>query len=314
VTRDGIKVDLHINAGLLMDVPQLSATGAAGIGLYRTEIPFMIAHEYPDVARQTEIYRKVLDGAGDHPVIFRTLDVGSDKVLPYWNRDPEENPAMGWRAIRIALDRPAMLRQQLRAMLHAAAGRTFSVMFPMVTEVAELDACRRLLDLELRRQARRNIPLPTEVRVGAMVEVPALLWQLPELLSRVDFLSVGSNDLQQFLFAADRDNPAAAGRYDTLAPSMVRALAGVARAASESGKPFGLCGEMAGDPVAALALLCLGYRSLSMAPPRVLPMRAAIRSLDFKGLHGYWETVRHLDGPSLRSALLDYASDHKIPL
>jgi phosphotransferase system enzyme I (PtsP) len=314
VTRDGVTVDLHINAGLLMDVPQLAATGAAGIGLYRTEIPFMIAHEYPDVARQTEIYRKVMDGAGDHPVIFRTLDVGSDKVLPYWNRDPEENPAMGWRAIRIALDRPAMLRQQLRAMMNAASGRTLSVMFPMVTEIAEFDACRRLLDLELRRQARRNIPVPSEVRVGAMVEVPALLWQLPELLSRADFLSVGSNDLQQFLFAADRDNPAAAGRYDTLAPAMVRALAEIARAASEAGKPLGLCGEMAGDPVAAMALLCLGYRSLSMAPPRVLPMRAAIRSLDFKGLLGYWQTVRHLDGPSLRSALVDYASDHKIPL
>jgi phosphotransferase system enzyme I (PtsP) len=314
VTLDGIKVDLNINAGLLMDIPQLAATGAAGVGLYRTEIPFMISHEYPDVARQTEIYRKILDGAGDRPVIFRTLDVGSDKVLPYWNRDPEENPAMGWRAIRIALDRPAMLRQQLRAMMNAAAGRRLSVMFPMVTEIAEFDACRRLLDLEVQRQARRNIPLPAELRVGAMVEVPALLWQLPELLPRVDFLSVGSNDLQQFLFAADRDNPAAAGRYDTLAPAMRRALGEVARAAIEARKPFGLCGEMAGDPLAAMALLCLGYRALSMTPPRVLPMRAAIRSLDFNGLEAYWQTVHHLDGPALRGALLDYALDHKIPV
>jgi phosphotransferase system enzyme I (PtsP) len=314
VTRDGIAVDLNINAGLLMDVPQLAATNAVGIGLYRTEIPFMISHEYPDVPRQTEIYRKVLDGAGNRPVIFRTLDIGSDKVLPYWNRAPEENPAMGWRAIRIALDRPAMLRQQLRAMMNAAAGRTLSVMFPMVTELTEFDSCRRLLDLELQRHARRNSPLPNEIKVGAMVEVPALLWQLPELLQRVDFLSVGSNDLQQFLFAADRDNPAAAGRYDTLAPAMRRALAEVARAASDAGKPFGLCGEMAGDPLAAMALLCLGYRALSMAPPRVLPMRAAIRSLDFNGLYGYWQTVQQLDGPSLRSALLDYALDHKIPL
>jgi phosphotransferase system enzyme I (PtsP) len=314
VTTDGIKIDLHINAGLLIDVPQLAATGAAGIGLYRTEIPFMISHEYPDVTRQTEIYRKVLDGSGDAPVIFRTLDVGSDKVLPYWKREPEENPAMGWRAIRIALDRPAMLRQQLRAMINAAAGRSLSIMFPMVTEIAEFDACRHLLDLELQRQARRNVPLPAAVRVGAMVEVPALLWQLPELLSRVDFLSVGSNDLQQFLFAADRDNPAVAGRYDALAPGMLRALGEVARAAGKAGKPFGLCGEMAGDPVAAMALLCLGYRALSMAPTRVLPMRAAIRSLSFNGLYSYWQNVRHLDGPSLRSALLDYALDHKIPL
>jgi phosphotransferase system enzyme I (PtsP) len=314
VTLDGVKVDLNINAGLLMDVPQLAATGAAGIGLYRTEIPFMVSHEYPDVARQTEIYAKVLDGAGDRPVVFRTLDVGSDKVLPYWNRAPEENPAMGWRAIRIALDRPAMLRQQLRAMMNAAAGRRLSVMFPMVTEIAEFDACRRLLDLELGRRSRRGIALPSELRVGAMVEVPALLWQLPELLPRVDFLSVGSNDLQQFLFAADRDNPAAAGRYDTLAPAMRRALAHVALAATEAGKPLGLCGEMAGDPLAAMALLCLGYRALSMSPPRVLPMRAAIRGLDFNGLQGYWRTVHHLDGPALRSALLDYAADHKIPV
>ncbi|HET6621575.1 MAG TPA: phosphoenolpyruvate--protein phosphotransferase [Dongiaceae bacterium] len=314
VTLDGVTVDLNINAGLLMDVPQLSATGAAGIGLYRTEIPFMVSHEYPDVARQTEIYAKVLDGAGDRTVIFRTLDIGSDKVLPYWNRAPEENPAMGWRAVRIALDRPAMLRQQLRAMLSAAAGRTLSVMFPMVTEMAEFESCRRLLDLELERQARRGIPAPSALRIGAMVEVPALLWQLPELLPRVDFLSVGSNDLQQFLFAADRDNPAAAGRYDTLAPAMRRALSAVAQAAADAGRPLGLCGEMAGDPLAAMALLCLGYRALSMAPPRVLPMRAAIRSLDFKGLEAYWQTVHHLDGPALRSALLDYAVDHKIPL
>jgi len=313
-TLDGVRIDLHINAGLLMDMPQVAATGAAGIGLYRTEIPFMISHEYPDVVRQTEIYRKVLDGAGDAPVVFRTLDVGSDKVLPYWNRPPEENPAMGWRAIRIALDRPAILRQQLRAMLNAAAGRRLLVMFPMVTEIAEFDACRRLLEIEVARRKTAGQTLPEPLLVGAMVEVPALLWQLPELVQRVDFLSVGSNDLQQFMFAADRDNPATAGRYDTLAPAMLRALAEVARVAGEAGKPFGLCGEMAGDPIAALALICLGYRALSMSPPRVLPMRAAIRNLNFVGLSAYWRSVRHLDGAALRSALLDYALDHNIPL
>jgi phosphotransferase system enzyme I (PtsP) len=313
-TLDGVRIDLHVNAGLLLDVPQIAATGAAGIGLYRTEIPFMISHEYPDVVRQTEIYRKVIDGAGDVPVVFRTLDIGSDKVLPYWNRAPEENPAMGWRAIRIALDRPAILRQQLRAMLNAAAGRRLSVMFPMVTEVAEFDACCRLLDAEVKRRKAAGQKLPEPLLVGAMVEVPALLWQLPELLARADFLSVGSNDLQQFLFAADRDNPAAAGRYDTLAPAMVRALTEVARVAGGAGKPFGLCGEMAGDPVAAMALIAMGYRSLSMSPPRVLPMRAAIRNLNFAGLAAYWLSVRHLDGGALRSALTDYALDHNIPL
>jgi phosphotransferase system, enzyme I, PtsP len=313
-TLDGVRIDLHVNAGLLLDVPQIAATGAAGIGLYRTEIPFMVSHEYPDVVRQTEIYRKVIDGAGDVPVIFRTLDIGSDKVLPYWNRAPEENPAMGWRAIRIALDRPAILRQQLRAMLNAAAGRRLSIMFPMVTEVAEFDSCCRLLDAEVKRRKAAGQKLPEPLLVGAMVEVPALLWQLPELLARADFLSVGSNDLQQFLFAADRDNPAAAGRYDTLAQAMVRALAEVARVAGAAGKPFGLCGEMAGDPIAAMALIAMGYRSLSMSPPRVLPMRAAIRNLNFAGLAAYWQSVRHLDGTALRSALTDYAQDHNIPL
>jgi phosphotransferase system enzyme I (PtsP) len=313
-TLDGVRIDLHINAGLLLDMPQIAATGAAGIGLYRTEIPFMISHEYPDVVRQTEIYRKAIDGAGDVPVIFRTLDIGSDKVLPYWNRAPEENPAMGWRAIRIALDRPAILRQQLRAMLNAAAGRRLSIMFPMVTEIAEFDACRRLLEAEVKRCKAAGQKLPEPLLVGAMVEVPALLWQLPELLDRADFLSVGSNDLQQFLFAADRDNPAAAGRYDTLAPAMVRVLTEVARVAAAAGKPFSLCGEMAGDPIAAMALIALGYRSLSMSPPRVLPMRAAIRNLNFAGLAAYWQSVRHLDGGALRSALTDYALDHNIPL
>jgi phosphotransferase system enzyme I (PtsP) len=313
-TLDGVHIDLHVNAGLLLDVPQIAATGAAGVGLYRTEIPFMISHEYPDVVRQTEIYRKVIDGAGDVPVVFRTLDIGSDKVLPYWNRAPEENPAMGWRAIRIALDRPAILRQQLRAMMNAAAGRRLSIMFPMVAEVAEFDACRRLLESEIQRRRAAGQKLPEPLLVGAMVEVPALLWQLPELLGRADFLSVGSNDLQQFLFAADRDNPAAAGRYDTLAPAMVRALTEVARVAGAAGKPFGLCGEMAGDPVAAMALIAMGYRSLSMSPPRVLPMRAAIRNLNFAGLAAYWQSVRHLDGGALRSALTDYALDHNIPL
>jgi phosphotransferase system enzyme I (PtsP) len=221
---------------------------------------------------------------------------------------------MGWRAIRIALDRPALLRQQLRAMLNAAAGRRLSIMFPMVSEVAEFAACRRLLQAEIERRTAAGQKLPEPLLVGAMVEVPALLWQLPELLARADFLSVGSNDLQQFLFAADRDNPQAAGRYDTLAPAMVRALSEVARVAGAAGKPFGLCGEMAGDPVAAMALIAMGYRSLSMSPPRVLPMRAAIRNLNFAGLAAYWQSVRHLDGGALRSALMDYALDHNIPL
>ncbi len=314
VTLDGTFVSLNINAGLLIDLPQLAATGAAGIGLYRTEIPFMIAHEFPNASRQAEIYGKVLDVAGEKPVIFRTLDVGSDKVLPYWHRDREENPAMGWRAIRIALDRPNILRQQLRAMLRAATGRVLWVMFPMVVEVEEFRACRAILDLELARAGRRGLDLPREVKVGAMIEVPALVWQLPELLALADFVSIGSNDLQQFLFAADRDNPTVAERYDPLSPAMLRILAAIADRCLAADRPFGVCGEMAGDPLAAMVLLSLGFRSLSVAPPRVARLRAMVRSLHLGRFQAYWHSLGTLEGKAARGATLAYAQDHGVTI
>jgi len=314
VTLDGVGITLSMNAGLLIDVPQLAATGAAGIGLYRTEIPFMVAHEFPDTKRQADIYRKALDSAGGKPIVFRTLDIGSDKVLPYWQRAEEENPAMGWRAIRIALDRPALLRQQLRALIIAADGRDLRVMFPMVTEVAEFDRCRSLLDLELQRAKERGLTLPAQLQVGAMVEVPALLWQLDELLKRVDFVSVGSNDLKQFVYAADRGTPSVNDRYDILSPAMVRLLGAIAVATKQSGKALSLCGEMAGDPIGAMALLCLGYRNLSMTPPSVGPLRMMIRSLHLRQLQDYWATLNGLPGSAVRSALVAFAQDHAIQL
>jgi phosphotransferase system enzyme I (PtsP) len=314
VTLDGVGITLSMNAGLLIDVPQLAATGAAGIGLYRTEIPFMVAHEFPDTKRQADIYRKALDSAGGKPIVFRTLDIGSDKVLPYWQRAEEENPAMGWRAIRIALDRPALLRQQLRALIIAADGRDLRVMFPMVTEVAEFDRCRSLLDLELQRTKDRGLTLPAQLQVGAMVEVPALFWQLDELLKRVDFVSVGSNDLKQFVYAADRATPSVNDRYDILSPAMVRLLGAIAVATKQSGKALSLCGEMAGDPIGAMALLCLGYRNLSMTPPSIGPLRMMIRSLHLRQLQDYWATLNGLPGSAVRSALVAFAQDHAIQL
>jgi phosphotransferase system enzyme I (PtsP) len=314
VTLDGVGVTLSMNAGLLIDVPQLAATGAAGIGLYRTEIPFMVAHEFPDTKRQADIYRKALDSADGKPIVFRTLDIGSDKVLPYWQRAEEENPAMGWRAIRIAIDRPALLRQQLRALIIAADGRDLRVMFPMVTEVAEFDACRGLLDLELQRATDRGITLPALLQVGAMIEVPALLWQLEELLNRVDFVSVGSNDLKQFVYAADRATPSVNDRYDILSPAMVRLLGAVATATKQSGKALSLCGEMAGDPIGAMALLCLGYRNLSMTPPSIGPLRMMIRSLHLRQLQDYWATLSGLPGSAVRSALVAFAQDHAVQI
>ncbi len=313
-SRDGVTVALDINAGLLIDLPQLAATGADGIGLYRTEIAFMVRDEYPDVKAQAELYGRVLDQAGGKPVLFRTLDVGGDKVLPYWRGSREENPAMGWRAIRIALDRPATLRHQLRALIRGAAGRPLSVMFPMIAEVAEFDRARGVLDLELARARRRGEPLPEALKVGAMFEVPALAWQLPALFGRVDFLSVGSNDLAQFLFASDRGNPALADRYDALSPALLRLLDTVVERSAEARVPISLCGEMAGRPLEAMALIGLGFRRLSMAPPAVGAVRTMVRSLHVGRLRAYLGDLLAGERLSLRRELDAFARDHRIAI
>ncbi|MBK8158751.1 MAG: phosphoenolpyruvate--protein phosphotransferase [Rhodospirillaceae bacterium] len=314
VTKDGVDVQLMINAGLLIDVPQLDATGASGIGLYRTEVTFMVAHAFPDVARQRDVYGRVLDGAGSKAVVFRTLDIGSDKVLPYWHRDAEENPAMGWRALRISLDRPAMLRQQLRAMILAAGGRALHVMFPMVSLVDEFDDAKEILDLELQRAEEKGSALPESVRVGAMFEVPALFWQMEEMLDRVDFLSIGSNDLAQFVFAADRGNTQLQGRYDSLSPAFLRLIGAIIAAGKRRNKPVSLCGEMAGDPIDAMALLALGLRTFSMAPPARGPLRAMIRSLDLGQLEAYVAALGPQRGPDMRSSLRAFARDHDVAI
>lgn len=314
VTLDGVDINLMINAGLLIDVPQLEASGAKGIGLFRTEVTFMVAHTFPDVARQREVYGRVLDGAMGKPVVFRTLDIGSDKVLPYWQRDAEENPAMGWRAVRISLDRPAMLRQQLRAMIQAAAGRDLHVMFPMVAQVEEFDDAKQILVLELQRAEAKGQALPARVRVGAMFEVPALYWQMNEILDRVDFLSIGSNDLAQFVFAADRGNAQLQGRYDTLSPAFLRLLGDVIQAGEARGKPVSLCGETAGDPLDAMALMALGLRTLSMAPPAIGQIRAMIRSLDLGQLRAHMAALGRQRGTDMRSSLRAFARDHGVAL
>jgi phosphotransferase system enzyme I (PtsP) len=314
VTRDGQRVSLNINAGLLIDMPHLEDSGADGVGLYRTEIPFMVHSAFPDVASQTDFYRKVLDQAGDKPVVFRTLDVGGDKVLPYWAEAGEENPAMGWRAIRIALDRPAVLRQQIRALLAAASGRSLYLMFPMVAEVSEYDAACRILEMERERAQRTGTAPPAEVRVGAMFEVPSLAWQLPALLSRVDFISVGSNDLRQFLFASDRGNPRLAERYDVLSAPMLGLLAHLIREAAARGVPVGLCGEMAGDPLEAMALIGLGFRSLSMPPSAIGPVKIMARSLEADPLRRYLDALLAQPHRSLRPQLRAYARDHGVAI
>ncbi len=314
VTRDQAPISLHMNAGLLIDMQHLDDTGADGVGLYRTEIPFMVRSEFPDVDAQAWLYGRVLDLADGRPVTFRTLDVGGDKVLPYIGAFGDDNPAMGWRAIRIGLDRPAMLRGQLRALVQAANGRPLSVMFPMIADVAELLSARKLLDLELERAKRRGLVVPERLRVGVMFEVPALAWQLDSLLPQVDFISVGTNDLMQFLFAADRGNARLAGRYDSLSPALLRLLHFVVEKARPAGVDLSVCGEMAGRPVEALALLSVGVRTLSMSPGAIGPVKAMIRSLDLNEAVGFMTSALSQPDRPLRETLRLFAADHAIEI
>jgi phosphotransferase system, enzyme I, PtsP len=280
VTKDGEEITLLINAGLSVDLPHIADTGAAGIGLFRTELQFMVAPNFPRANEQYMLYRAVLDAADDKPVTFRTLDIGGDKVLPYMRNIEEENPALGWRAIRLGLDRPALLRTQLRALLRAAGGRSLKIMFPMIAAVAEFVQAKDLVERELTHLRRHGHKLPDAVEVGSMVEVPSLLYQLDELLEHVDFLSVGSNDLVQFLYAIDRGNPRVSGRFDPLSSPVLRALRDIAEKSRQYGKPVTVCGELASQPIGALALTALGYRSLSLTPSAVGPVKAMLLDLD----------------------------------
>lgn len=314
VTLDGERVSLNINAGLLVDLPHLDQSGADGIGLFRTELQFMIGSTFPRLEQQTRIYKAILDAAGDRPVVFRSLDVGGDKVLPYFRAAKEENPALGWRAIRMALDRPALFRTQIRALLRAAQGRELRVMLPMIGDVGELLAARALIDRELHILKRHGRPEPKRLLIGIMIEVPALLWQLDRVLPLADFASVGSNDLMQFLFAADRGNILVATRFDTLNPAALLALRSIVEAAARHDVPLNLCGEMAGKPLEAMALLGLGFRSISMAPASVGPVKAMVLSLDAGDL---WERLKELlsaRATTLRDEFKAYAAEKGVQI
>ena len=286
VTADGHRVTLMVNAGLRDDVHALDVTGADGIGLFRTEFQFLVSATLPQRERQQRLYRDVLDVAGQRPVVFRTVDIGGDKALPYLNTsaEDEENPAMGWRALRVALERDGLMKAQARALLEAAAGRVLNVMFPMVSEPWEFDEAKALFEAQRAWIAGRGRRPPTGVRYGAMLEVPALAEQLDVLLPNVDFLSIGTNDLTQFLFAADRANPKLAERYDWLSPSILRFLRRVADQAHAAGVPIAVCGEMGGRPLEAMALIGIGIDRLSITPAAIGPVKAMIRSLDRRAL------------------------------
>lgn len=307
ITLDGVPIALNLNAGLAADLPHLEETGAAGIGLFRTELQFMITPEMPRLAALTRLYSQVLEAAGERPVVFRTLDLGGDKVLPYGKAVREDNPALGWRAIRITLDRPALLRYQARALLTAAAGRTLSVMFPMVADIGEFAAARAVFQREVDRQAASGRGAPARLRIGAMIEVPALLWQLPQLLETADFVSVGTNDLVQFLFASDRGSPRLGDRYDSLSQPVLRALGAIATEAGRVGKSATVCGEMASRPLEALALVACGFRSLSMPPAAVGPVKAMIRGLHLGRALKAFDAAMQAPQPSIRQALKAFA-------
>jgi phosphotransferase system enzyme I (PtsP) len=316
VTKDGETVTLLLNAGLVVDLPHISETGAGGIGLFRTEMQFMVASQFPRAGEQQQLYRSVLDAAADRPVTFRTLDIGGDKVLPYMRNVEEENPALGWRAIRLGLDRPGLLRSQVRALLRAAAGRELRIMFPMIAAVHEFDEAKSLVERELTHLRRHGHKLPDSVDIGTMVEVPSLLFQLDELLERVDFLSVGSNDLVQFFYAVDRGNSRVAGRFDDLSPPVLRALKMIADKAKQHGKPVTLCGELASFTLGALALVGLGYRSLSLVPSAIGPVKAMLLELDAgKAEVLVSALIERADGSaSIRDKLVAFAEAEGLPM
>ena len=316
VTVDGHEVTLQLNAGLLVDMPHLEESGAAGIGLFRTELLFMVASSLPRVRDQTALYRRVLDLAGDKPVTFRSLDIGGDKILPYLRSVDEENPALGWRAVRLGLDRPALLRTQIRALLAAAAGRELRLMFPMVATVDEFRAARALVEKELRHCKRFGHRTPETVRLGVMLEVPSLLFELDELLATVQFVSVGSNDLFQFLTATDRGNPRVADRFDPLSVPFLRVLMRIVDKAAEANVTLSLCGEMAGRPLSAMALIALGFRTISMPPAAIGPVKEMVRALDVGRLRARLLPrlePNRWDG-DMRAFLQQFAADHEIPV
>ncbi|HAF81661.1 MAG TPA: phosphoenolpyruvate--protein phosphotransferase [Brevundimonas sp.] len=318
VTLDGQRISLLTNAGLAVDLENLNETGAEGIGLFRTEFQFLVSATLPQREKQQRLYKDVLDAAGDRPVIFRTVDIGGDKALPYMQRDGDEeledNPAMGWRALRLALDRDGLMKAQARALLEASAGKVLNIMFPMVSEPWEYEAARDLVEHQREWLQGHRKKLPIAVKYGAMLEVPALAEVLDLLLPRVDFLSIGTNDLTQFLFAADRAHPKLAERYDWLSIAILRFLDRVVRACVAHQVPVGVCGEMGGRTLEAMALIGLGIRRLSITPASVGPVKAMIRAIDATQLQSTMREWLDSGAPDIRERLTQWASDRDVEL
>ena len=302
-TRDGVTLHLHMNAGLMADLPSLPKCGAVGVGLFRTELQFLVRSTVPRRADLAALYSRILDSAGDKPVVFRTLDIGSDKILPYMRRAEEPNPALGWRAIRVGLDRPGIMRMQLQALLRGAKGRSLDIMFPFISEPGEFDRARALLMEVVARERRLGRPVPVWMRIGSMLETPSLAFAPDRFFRATDFISIGGNDLKQFFFAADRENELVRRRYDTLDMGYLGFLEQIVRRCADHGTPLSFCGEDAGRPIEALALAAIGLRTLSMRPASIGPVKALLRRIDLDAARAAIDAARATEATSARPAL-----------
>jgi phosphotransferase system enzyme I (PtsP) len=316
VTRDGVEITLLHNSGLVADLPMLDDTGAAGVGLFRTELQFMIASKLPRLQEQQELYAEAMAIAGERPVVFRLLDIGGDKVLPYQRSMAEENPAMGFRSIRLGLERPGLLRTQIRALLLAADGRPLKILVPMVTETFEFIQTKLVVQKEVERLRRQGKRLPSRLELGVMVEVPSLLFELDQLLPEADFVSIGSNDLVQFLTASDRANPRVAKNYDPIGMPRLRAIRMVVDAARRYNIPITMCGELAGKPLEALALMAIGMNRLSMGPASIGPIKELVLNVDLKPIRLSVGAALSdgADGVSVRALLQEWIEKQNLPV
>jgi len=314
-TVDGVGVSVMVNAGLAEDAATLPMSGADGIGLFRTEFQFLVSATLPGRDRQLRLYTKVLEAAGDRPVVFRTVDIGGDKALPYLTDDAAEqaeNPSMGWRALRLSLDRSTLMKAQARALIEASAGKVLRVMFPMISEPWEYEEARKLFEEQVDWARKGHRKVPKRIEFGAMLEVPSLAEMLDQLLPRVDFLSIGTNDLTQFLFAADRSDPRLAQRYDWLSPAILRFLKRILDQARAAGVPVRICGEMAGRPLEAMALIGIGAENFSITPAAVGPLKAMVRSLDAAAVRSRMDQLLARPPKDLRKAISDWARRHSV--
>ncbi len=304
----GTTITLMMNAGLMADLPSLEGSGAEGVGLFRTELQFLVRNKMPQRAELAALYARVMDAAKGRRVAFRTLDIGSDKVLPYMKPNDEPNPAMGWRAIRVGLDKPGVLRMQVQALLRAANGRPLTVMFPFITELGEFQQARSHVLREIHRERSLGHAVPSSIEIGAMMETPSLAYAPQSFFDLTDFVSIGGNDLKQFFFAADRENERVRRRYDTLNLSFLAFLEHIIAHCAASNTPLSFCGEDAGRPVEALAFAALGLRSLSMRPASVGPVKALLRRVDLTEARAVIDHARKDGAESARPALMDWLS------